>query len=96
MKMSDFRPTGFFDGLDKLEFVVVAFVAGVILWIGPIILAIHLVSAHRLVPAAVVGVLWVGTVATCVRDLRRKSWSWVSTVVCVLWFVLMLAVVGVG
>ena len=96
MKFSDLRPTGFFDALDKLEFAVVAFVAGVILWVGPIILAIYLINTDRTVIAVIVGALWAGTVATCIRDLRRKSWSWVSTTICIVWFLLMLALVGVG
>lgn len=92
MKPSDLRPKGIFEAYDTIEFIVVAFVAGLILWVGPVLLAFHYAQSGRPVAATIAAVLWVGTVATCLRDLRRRSWSWVSTIVCVTWFLLMLIV----
>ena len=76
-----------FDWLDGIELVVCGVVAAVLLVAGPIYLAVRFIAAHHYLPALGLSLLWCGCIAACIRDLRRKSFSWLTGGLAAIWFV---------
>ena len=54
---------------------------------GPIYLAVRFIAAHHYLPALGLSLLWCGCIAACIRDLRRKSFSWLTGGLAAIWFV---------
>ena len=79
-----------FDWLDGIEVAVCAFIAALLLVIGPLFVLARLIFRHHYLPAAMVGLLWGGCVVACIRDLRRRSMRWVTCGLLVAWVVLTL------
>ena len=87
-----FRLRQVFDWLDGIEVAVCAFIAALLLVIGPLFVLARFILRHHYLPAAMVGLLWCGCVVACIRDLRRRSMSWVTGGLLVAWVVLTLVV----
>ena len=87
-----FRPRQVFDWLDGIEVTVCAFIAALLLVIGPLFVLAQFILRHHYLPAAMLGLLWCGCVVACICDLRRRSISWVTGGLLVAWVVLTLVV----
>jgi hypothetical protein len=81
-----------FGWLDGVEVVVVAIIAAALLIFGPLFLVIRFYAAHHYLHALVLGVFWCGCIAACVRDFRRKCFSWVTGSLVALWVILTLLI----
>jgi hypothetical protein len=77
------------DWLDDIEVAVITFgaavLAVVLLVVGPLFLTHRFVLAHHYAAAFFVGLLWISCAAGCIRDYRRRSFSWVSGGLIVIW-----------
>lgn len=78
------------DWLDGFEVTVVAIVAALLLVLGPLFITYRFALAHRNSAAWLTGALWILSVAVCVRDFRRRRFSWVSGGVVAIWLVTIL------
>ena len=73
--------------LDDVEFWILAIVAGLLLAVGPLVIAYRLVLVGSLGSALLTGAVWLTSVVACVRDFRRHRFSWISLGVLSLWLV---------
>ncbi len=80
------------DWLDGIEIAVCAVIATLLLVVGPLFMIAQFLLRHRYFPAAMVGLLWCGCVVMCIRHFRRRSLSWVTAGLLVVWVVLILVV----
>jgi hypothetical protein len=83
----------FFKGLTWVDFLDVAIYAipmGLLMIAGPLLVAYKFLTTGRYLPAGVLIALWLACAATCVRDIRRRHFSWVSGGLCATWLVLTL------
>jgi hypothetical protein len=75
--------------LQAFEFVVFVCAATALVAIGPMIWSYQLFTADRVVGAAVVGILWLASVVTVAREVRRKAITVVSLGVFLTWLVVL-------
>ncbi len=75
--------------LETFEFVVFVCAATALVAIGPLIWAYRLFAADRVAWAAVVAILWLASVVTVAREIRRKATTVVSFGVFLIWLVVL-------
>jgi hypothetical protein len=69
------------------DFGFVAILVGLVLLIGPLVIAfLFFRNQHPLSGASILG-LWILAAAVCVRNFRRQRLSWLSGFLAVLWFI---------
>ena len=78
--------------LDGIEVAVVAVIAAVLLVLAPVVILRHLIVQGLYLLAAMLAGLWVGCVAACVRDFRRRTLGWISGGMVAAWLVVALIV----
>jgi hypothetical protein len=76
-----------FEGLDGLEFVIPAVLAALLLIFGPPLASAYLIRKHHYVAAGLSGAIWAPAIVTCIRDLRRRHFGWVSIALIVIWII---------
>jgi hypothetical protein len=88
------------DWLDDIEAAVITFgaaaLAVVLLVVGPLFLIHRFVLAQHYAAAFFVSLLWISCTAGCMRDYRRRSFSWVSGSLIVIWAVILLLILILG
>ena len=75
--------------LQAFEFVVFVCAATALVAIGPMIWSYRLFTADRIVGAAVVAILWLTSVVTIAREVRRKAITVLSFGVFLTWLVVL-------
>lgn len=75
--------------LQAFEFVVFVCAATALVAIGPMIWFYRLLTADRVVWAAVVAILWLTSVGTVAREVRRKAITLVSFGIFLTWLVVL-------
>jgi len=75
-----------FDWLNGIEFAVCGVVAATLLIGGPAYLIVRFVAAQHYLPAMGFGLLWCACLIACIRDLRRRRFTWLTGGLVVLWF----------
>ena len=75
--------------LQAFEFVVFVCAATALVAIGPMIWSYRLFTADRVAGAAVVAILWLASVVTIAREVRRKTITVVSLGVFLTWLVVL-------
>lgn len=76
------------DVLDALEPIFYATLAGVVLAAGPLFVIYRFFIRQQLLAAGLCMFVWLGFVATCMRDARRKQFSWASRLLIGAWLIL--------
>jgi len=77
-----------FDFFDDIEIFFFSLIAGLIAIGGPILLIIRFINECDIWKAIAVISVFCICVYYCVRDYRRKKFSWISITVVVIWLVL--------
>jgi hypothetical protein len=75
--------------LEALQFVVFVCAAVALVVVGPVVWLYRLFATGRVAWAALVAVLWVGSVLTVAREVRRKAISVVSFGVFLAWLLVL-------
>jgi len=75
--------------LQAFEFFVFVCAATALVAIGPLVWSYRLFIADRVAGAAVVAILWLGSVVTVAREVRRKAITVVSLGVLLTWLVVL-------
>jgi hypothetical protein len=90
---------GFFDKIarvfgwiDAAEFAILSILAAVLLIAAPLVASFFFFRSYHYVAATLSGSLWILTAIACIRDFRRRHFSWVSITLGVLWLVTTLTI----
>ena len=85
---------GFFDKvvkvfgwMDDAELIIPAILAAVLLLAAPLVASFLFFRAHHYVAAALSGSIWILAAIACVRDFRRRRFSWVSLALGGVWLI---------
>jgi hypothetical protein len=81
-----------FEGLDALEFVIPAILAGLLLIFGPLLASVYLIRKHHYIAALLSGGIWALAAIASIRDVRRRRLRWVSITLITLWIITTLLV----
>jgi len=75
--------------LQAFEFVVFVCAATALVAVGPMIWSYRLLTADRVAGATIVAILWLASVVTVAREVRRKAITVVSFGVFLTWLVVL-------
>lgn len=81
-----------FDYFDGIEFFIVSTIAGLVIIGLPIALVIRAVNQGHIWKAIAIILVFCLCIYFCIRDYRRKKFSWISIIVAAVWFMLMLVI----
>jgi len=69
------------------EVAIASILAALLLIIGPLLAAFWFLRNHHYLAAVASASLWILTAIVCVRDFRRRQFSWVSVILGMTWLV---------
>jgi len=85
---------GFFDKfakvfgcMDAAEFIIPSILAAVLLIVAPLVASFFFMRAHHYLAATLSICIWILAVITCVRDFRRRHFSWLGLTLGAVWLV---------
>ncbi|MDB6029645.1 MAG: hypothetical protein JWM68_5868 [Verrucomicrobiales bacterium] len=80
------------EALEGIEFVVYIIAAIILVAVGPLIWFLQLIISHRINWATAVAILWFGSVAVVVREVRRKAITAFSLGIVLTWLIVLVYV----
>lgn len=81
-----------FGWMDAAEFVIPAILAAVFLVAAPLVASFFFFRAHHYLAATLSGSIWILATIPCIRDFRRRHFSWVSITLGIVWLITTLVI----